>query len=339
MSKSNSFFDRIRQWLALESGFLFILLFLLYAPALQAKTVKDFKSYSAACSVLAGGAQEIALRKFKLDSQACYLTVNPANLSTHIRNLNQLQISEIPWDTLRVRYKDTPYMKILGEAEKNSAKMKNAGITHLPAAAPGIHLTVDLCPSLKPLDSALFTSVIREFGATQKPVPMALSVSGLWIRGHARELEWIKGLEKDGSLSLLWMDHSYTHGLEDTLVPPEESYMLKPGIDIRSEVLRTEMKLIEKDLVPSIFFRFPALISNAKIFRKVTALGLVPMGSDAWLARRQKPADGSIVLVHGNGNDPFGLERFSKLVETHRGDIQSGRWKLLDLREGAVSSR
>ena len=65
--------------------------------------------------------------------------------------------------------------------------------------------------------------------------------------------------------------------------------------------------MLSAGLEPSVFFRFPGLVSRPDVFEKVVALGLVPLGSDAWLAKsRQPPAEGSIVLVHANGNEPLG---------------------------------
>jgi hypothetical protein len=34
----------------------------------------------------------------------------------------------------------------------------------------------------------------------------------------------------------------------------------------------------------------------------------LPIGSDAWLANKVKPKEGSIILLHGNGNEPYGFE-------------------------------
>ncbi len=39
---------------------------------------------------------------------------------------------------------------------------------------------------------------------------------------------------------------------------------------------------------------------------------LISLGADAWLALRQQPRPGSIVLVHPNGNEPAGLRIFAR---------------------------
>ena len=44
---------------------------------------------------------------------------------------------------------------------------------------------------------------------------------------------------------------------------------------------------------------------------------LVTLGADGWLMLGPKLHDGSIVLVHPNGNEPGGLALFARLLEKH----------------------
>ena len=108
---------------------------------------------------------------------------------------------------------------------------------------------------------------------------------------------------------------------------------IEPGTDPAVEVLKTEATLIDNGLQPSVFFRFPGLVSDAGLVSRVTSYGLIPVGSDAWLAKGQTPSSGSIVLVHGNGNEPIGIERFLELVRSERTAIREKHWLLFDLRE------
>jgi len=39
---------------------------------------------------------------------------------------------------------------------------------------------------------------------------------------------------------------------------------------------------------------------------------LISLGADAWLALNQKPRDGSIMLVHPNGNEELGLKLYKQ---------------------------
>jgi hypothetical protein len=112
--------------------------------------------------------------------------------------------------------------------------------------------------------------------------------------------------------------------------------MMAPGTDIDSEVLRTEIALLQKDIVPSVFFRFPGLVSDLKIYNKILSFGLIPVGSDAWLAKGQWPKNGSIVLIHANGNDQLGVRDFINLLKEKRSEVLSKRWELFDLRESLI---
>jgi len=101
-------------------------------------------------------------------------------------------------------------------------------------------------------------------------------------------------------------------------------------------VLKTEAAMIENGLLPSVFFRFPGLVSDAALVRRVVSYGLIPVGSDAWLAKGQAPSSGSIVLVHGNGNEPIGIEKFLDLVRLEGSAIRERHWLLFDLRESVA---
>jgi len=65
------------------------------------------------------------------------------------------------------------------------------------------------------------------------------------------------------------------------------------------------------------------LVSDTALFNKVTSFGLIPVGSDAWLAKNQTPTEGSIVLIHANGNEPYGIKKFIELIKKEKGNIIS----------------
>ena len=63
---------------------------------------------------------------------------------------------------------------------------------------------------------------------------------------------------------------------------------------------------------PSLFFRFPGLVSSSPLMQAVREHHLISLGADAWLALNQPPRDGSIMLVHPNGNEELGLKIFQR---------------------------
>jgi hypothetical protein len=66
---------------------------------------------------------------------------------------------------------------------------------------------------------------------------------------------------------------------------------------------------------------------------KITNFGLIPIGSDAWLAKGQQTQAGSIVLIHANGNEPVGVNDFIALLHRKAGAIAKKQWLLYDLTE------
>jgi hypothetical protein len=71
-------------------------------------------------------------------------------------------------------------------------------------------------------------------------------------------------------------------------------------------------------VTPSVFFRFPGLVSDAKTVQAIHDLGLITIGSDTWIAKGQKVKEGSIILLHGNKNEPKGVEMFLEILHKEK---------------------
>lgn len=70
--------------------------------------------------------------------------------------------------------------------------------------------------------------------------------------------------------------------------------------------------LISRGLTPSVFFRPPGLVSSPTLGKLINELGLIAVGTDAWLAKGEKINPGNIVLVYGNSSEPKGIDIFMK---------------------------
>lgn len=182
--------------------------------------------------------------------------------------------------------------------------LENAGLTR--GARPGAFVTGDLCPSPKPLDRAFFAGL----EAAGPHAPVALSISGLWLLRHPADFRWLTGQRDAGALDIVWVNHSFTHPYRKT-TPDASNYLLSQRVNPEREILDTERLLIANGETPSLFFRFPGLVSSDPLMQTVRRFHLLTLGADAWLAIGQKPGPGSIVLVHPNGNEPEGLRRFA----------------------------
>jgi hypothetical protein len=274
----------------------------------------------------------IVLRRFENQGKEYFMLVNPQTLQTKVNESSFYQVKPMTLAQTRTFFKNTPYEKVISKVEKQSGGIQDAGIERGVPTETGISLTADLCPSRRPLDRRIFTTMITEFQKVEKPAPIALSVSGLWMLKHKEDLEWLKKLRNDGEIRITWINHSYNHRVSKS-APLKMNFLLEPGTDINYEVLATEELMLKNGLVPSIFFRFPGLVSDQHLVYKITDYGLIPIGSDAWLAKGQQPQAGSIVLIHGNGNEPVGVSDFIKLLQSKTKQIASKQWLLYDLRE------
>ncbi|MEK6791015.1 MAG: polysaccharide deacetylase [Deltaproteobacteria bacterium] len=226
-------------------------------------------------------------------------------------------------------WKDTPFVRALERYNARPEGITNNGIT--AGSAAGVFLTVDLCPSKKAFDRAMFTRTIEAAGGLGAPI--AIAISGLWIERHEPDFNWLMNKAREGALRITWVNHSYTHPFDGER-PLEENFLLTAGVDFEKEVLETERLLLEKGAVPSPFFRFPGLVSDAKLHSRLRAMSLIPIGANAWLAKGESPKPGSIILVHGNGNEPNGIKRLYEYYDASTGGV-----RLLPLREAFEAGR
>jgi hypothetical protein len=291
-----------------------------------------------ACTLAEDSGHYIGLRSFEQDKKPWYLIIDVSDLSTRIVAQSVARCAREPLASLRGRLSANPYFAALDSAEKTDRLVQDAGLTHGYAPRKGIDLTVDLCPSKHPLDRVFFKELMEQFEPEERPVPIAISVTGNWMYDHREDLQWLIDLQKKGDFDITWINHSYNHRTYKN-TPAQENFLLKKGTNLDVEVLKTEQKMIEYGITPSVFFRFPGLVSDSSLFKKITRYGLIPVGSDAWLAKNQWPRDGSIVLVHANGNEPYGIRQFFKLIREHRDSINAGTWLLYDLRQSIAHTR
>ena len=308
-------------------------------PVLQQPLFAGIRSYRAITGIARTadtGEMTVVLRKYSLDDREICLVVNPQTLETSVRPAARLDIRELETGAFRKAIQGTLYGAALEFAGRNAGRLQNSGITRFPRTGPGFHVTIDLCPSDKPLDRTVFMEMMKMRDVTARPAPMAIAVSGRWMEQHPGDLDWLIGLQKEKKLDVIWVNHSYHHHYARKR-PLRSNFMLTKGTDIEREVLDTERLMLEKGVIPSVFFRFPGLVSNTRLFEAIMAYGLIPLGSDAWLGKNQWPLPGSIVLVHGTGNEPAGIRRFVRLMERSRRAVTGGTVRLGNLNASAAA--
>lgn len=274
----------------------------------------------------------VILRRFENAGRNYYVMVNPQTLITRVDEASSYPVQVATLTRLRKVLGNSPYVKALQSAEAKSIQIQDAGIERGLPKETGISLTADLCPSHRPLDRRIFTTLFTEFGKVERPVPIALSVTGIWMRQHPQDLAWLKQMQQQQRIYITWINHSYHHRVS-LKAPLKENFLLEPGTNINDEVLLTEQAMLKNGLLPSVFFRFPGLVSDQSLVTQITSFGLIPVGTDAWLAKGQQPQNGSIVLIHGNGNEPVGVNDFINLLRSKTKQIAGRQWLLYDLRE------
>jgi peptidoglycan/xylan/chitin deacetylase (PgdA/CDA1 family) len=281
-------------------------------PAIEglvhAEAVADYRSTFLACRK--GGEQRVAIRQMTIGSTPWLLLVDPAALTTRLESAACWTCEPADEDAL----KETRY---IGAVERSAETpglihrtfLQDAGLIH--GAAPGDFITGDLCPSRRPLDRRFFEKLKSNGPAT----PVALSISGLWLKNHATDFQWLRAQASSGALDILWTNHTYHHPYAKGK-PDDQTFMLTKGLDPDFEILATERLLIANGGTPSVFFRFPGLVSSSPLMQAVRRHHLISIGTDSWLAKGQRPGPGSIVLVHPNGNEEKGVDLFSKYYDS-----------------------
>lgn len=311
-----------------------LLIFLLCtAGLLKAQGFDAIKRYTVNYQLATkNGEQLIAIRSFVDSGKKYLLLVNQHTLTTKVDLANGYSLSTLNIGNFRAIFKNSSYVKAMDAALVNDHTLQNAGIAHALPKEKGIALTIDLCPSHKNLDRVIFLSLINEFKKIETPVPVAISVSGKWLLKHGEDLTWLKQLVMQRALNITWINHSFNH--EVNSLPLRSNFLLSKDTNLDIEVLENEKLMLKNGLTPSIFFRFPGLVSDQQIVEKIVSYGLLPVGSDAWLAKGQVANNGSIVLIHGNGNEEIGVKDFIKLLQQKKADIKNKQWLLFDLRAG-----
>lgn len=252
----------------------------------------------------ASGETKIATRVFEMAGVTYYLLVNAQTLETRLAPEQCLQCE----NTTLQDWKQTRFARALITATTPQKSLYNNGVRRAEKTVDGYFMTVDLCPSRKPgFDEEIFAAM-ETLRNTHRP-PIAIAITGLWIQRHRQGFEWLLEQQKQGKLKITWMNHTYSHPFSTSL-PDSENYLLEKGVRLDREILGLERLLLESGVIPSVFFRFPGLVSSPALLEELKEFLLIPIGSDAWLAKNESPHLGSIILIHGNENEPRGVGDF-----------------------------
>jgi hypothetical protein len=271
----------------------------------------------------------LAIRAFDQGKTKYNLLIDPQTLRSFVEPASCLSCTDTTLE--KVAAGGTRLSRAMAAAANTEDA---AGIRHAITRTQGYFVTVDLCPSNMPgMDESIFTAMeVFKGGARDATVPVGIAVSGAWIRHHEDQFKWLVDSQRQGTLSITWINHTNYHPFPErvsrpTETPeaeaplvreapvPRESHdaadlpLAKPG-RLEREILGLERELLSRGVIPSPFFRFPGLEASKPMMETLRRYLLIPISSDAWLAKKENPSPGSIVLVHGNENEPYGVARF-----------------------------
>ncbi len=254
---------------------------------------------------------KITIRSYLNNSKKYFVLVDPNSFKTTLISQDQVELpkNEAEKQNLLKKLDNTPYIKALNKYTKPPYIQQNYGATHSMYEVKGQFLTIDMCPSSKSFEEEFFNKLVELSVKLNKPIPIAICVSGLWINKHEKEFLWLVQQQQKGHLQITWVYHSFSHPyFKDK--PLENNFLLSNKENFESEVLEAGKVLVSHNIasIPFLPFSWFSFRSNITLIEKLKDFGFIPLGSDAWLAKGEKVQDGSFILVHGNSNEKAGIK-------------------------------
>lgn len=288
----------------------------------ESLNITNYQQTFIPCFTKAGDLR-IAIRNYNCNLESYFVAVDPYTLVTECEPATHYSHRKIvdgqPGYYTKQEIESTPYVSALTQFNSPPYALQNYGLTQSIQPINGAFLTIDMCPSVKPFEAAFFEKLTTY--SLNEATPISICMTGLWMLNHAEEFDWLTQQERNGKLKITWVNHSFSHVYYADLTSEDDlkrNFLLDPNTNQEHELLSTEQLLIKNGQVPSVFFRAPGLVTDESLVRKLNKFGLIPLGSNAWLAKGEEPRDGSVILVHGNSNEHSGIEKAMALLDTHR---------------------
>ncbi len=272
--------------------------FVLFMNVLFGFEISNFKTES--FCITQNKNEYFVYRSFKANHTKYYLRVNTQTLQT---SLIQKISSQTPCN-----YKNR-YFRLLYQEVNKKHPLQNDGFIQ---TKQGIILTTDLCPSSKKgFEKRLYQTLINNF---PHPTPVTIFITKRWIQKHQKAFLQLLMWQKENLLAITWGNHTAYHHF----YPKKDlkhNFVLSPKEHLVKDIIDLEITLLHYGITPSLFFRFPGLVSDKKSVLTVAHLGYIIIGSNTWLAKGEKLKKNSIILVHGNKNETKGVNRFLQLIK------------------------
>ena len=254
------------------------------------------------------------LREFTQNNLKKYLIVEDKTYNTFIIKAENIKEKNL----FCKEYNNSGYKSNLDLVYKNRSIKKNKNYLQnawlkswLKLWEKNIYLTADFCPSGKHwFEDKAIEKFIKKWNKN-----IGIAITSAWINWHKKDFQQLIEYKNSWKLNITWINHTKTHKYNYSN-NFSTTFILTPWLILKDEIMDVEKKLIENSQIPSIFMRFPGLISNEKIYKEVVyKYWLIPLGSDTWLAKWEKIKPNSIILIHWNKNEPRWIEIFNKNLD------------------------
>lgn len=261
----------------------------------------------------------LSLREFTQNWVEKLLVLNLQNYETEIILSKKIWLKKLWGIYTHSKYKeiqDTIFQK----TPEQHAPLQNNGLRESiwEKHEHWAFLTADFCPSEKKgFESKIIESFIEKWHYN-----IWIALTSAWYKRHKEDFQQLLNWKQEWKLWITWINHTKTHNYNpwtDFL----HNFILTPWLELKEEILNVEKILLSYWEAPSIFMRFPGLVSDEETRKSVIYdYWLIPLWSNAWLAKGEKVEDGSIILIHGNKNEPKGIELMNKILE-------KGKWNFI----------
>lgn len=274
---------------------------------------------------LKSGAVIATLRQLRLDGVEARVVVDVNALVTSV-------VPSAAWTnaTTQTSDDDAPWLR----AHERSAPDAYVKLSETRAedGATEIAISIDMCQSSRAWNKNLYDELSRLGDVLGTPVPIGIAMTGGWARAHAAEFSDLQRRASD-NLAVEWINHSNTHPLHCTDSSQRTCHFLTDqSVDFQAEVLGLEQVLLARGEVAGPLFRFPGLVHDARRLGQLDDLGLFALDANAWLAKGQPVVPGSVILVHGNGNEPPGIQKVMTWLRDHKSELETGKTRFVSPR-------
>ncbi len=266
---------------------------------------------------LAAGTTLLIRRKLVFDGQP-YVVASDCGLSLDSFLIAEKELKQKTKAGSGVDTVWSQYRKWFIEQAKQEAALRRGDPKQL---AKTVAVTIDLCWSLRRYETKLMQT-LKDFAThSKKRTHPVMFVSGRWLEQHPLEMHELIEMSRAPNMEVIWGHHSWEHpksgGFMNDFAPPR----------LREDTFRLERLFLEWGIAPTVYYRFPGLIHDRVRLAEILELDLFPVDCDSWLALvKQKDKgpfyyrvrDGSIILVHGNGNEPAGIPALERWLTEHR---------------------